>query len=169
MLFCQVYPYFSIFYVVPLSLRYFSISDRLKRHALPTKVKLITLASLMRCRVRLLIWSISQTSALVRYSFPELSSSLIAVPYFLTYAAISLICPVSSLNAKLSIVMISIRILYLFAAKVRQRNLSGTVLTRYYREIFIEFVSECPSKATQATRLPCFNPYHKILIYLCAR
>lgn len=32
----------------------------------------------------------------------SLFSSLIAVPYFLTYAAISLICPVSSLNAKLA-------------------------------------------------------------------
>ena len=90
-------------------------------------------------------------------------------PCILTKAAISLICSVSSLKAELSIVMISIRFLHLFAAKVRQRNLSGTVLTRYYREIFIEFVSECPSKATQATRFPCFYPSHNILIYLCAR
>ena len=28
--------------------------------------------------------------------------------------------------------------------KVRQWNLSGTVLTRYYREIFIDFVAERP-------------------------
>ena len=47
-------------------------------------------------------------------------------------------------------------LMLMFAAKVRLRNLSGTVLTRYYREIFMEFVSVCPCKSDTSDTMAVF-------------